>query len=404
MKDKLKKNSLNLVSIIMRQKINLLITVFSISLLFLYSCDKEIYDDAIYQSQQPQNLSISKISFKELKSNKKAVERIKNVITKKLPSSIAQRAVYNDDFGVYIDTTNIVKMVSATEESLTFNIVDYTDSTKKENLILVTKNDGNFEAYIAEYNLTQQDLIILESGGSLENIKPTSISEVESTLKMAISSSCSTTSIATEYVCNPSNGGASYSFGFSYSGGCSGTMTYLYHSVVTIDMACLAAGGGGGGGNSSSSGNSGNSGNSGTSGSGSGYTGSGPGGGSTNIGSNVFSDSSLNTTFVPCSTCVNLTASLDNFLGTLNPDQLAFWNSINLDYYTKRTITNYLMQNNYSSKSVAFVKESLTALNEGGEVDFNKQVILDQSFVNSPKIKCLYDKLVNGSNNNLFII
>ena len=136
MKDKIRKNSLNLVSIIMRQKINLLITVFSISLLFLFSCDKEIYDDAINQSQQLKNLSISKISFKELKSNKKAVEKIKSVITKKLPSSISQRAVYNDDFGVYIDTTNIVKMVSTTEESLTFNIIDYTDSTKKENLIL----------------------------------------------------------------------------------------------------------------------------------------------------------------------------------------------------------------------------------------------------------------------------
>lgn len=115
----------------MRQKINLLITVFSISLLFLSSCEKEIYDDAIYKSQQPQNLSISKISFKELKSNKKAVQKIKNVMTKKLSSSLSQRAVYNEDFGVLIDTTNIVQMVSETEQSLTFNIVDYTDSTKK---------------------------------------------------------------------------------------------------------------------------------------------------------------------------------------------------------------------------------------------------------------------------------
>ena len=123
----------------MKNKFKFLIASVSIAMLFLSSCDKEIYDDAIYQSQQPQNLSISKISFKELKSNKNAVEKIKHVMTKKLPTSIANRAVYNEDFGVLIDTTNIVQMVSETEQSLTFNIVDYTDSTKKENLILEAK-------------------------------------------------------------------------------------------------------------------------------------------------------------------------------------------------------------------------------------------------------------------------
>lgn len=174
----------------MKNKFKFLIASVSIAMLFLSSCEKEMYDDAIYKSQQPQNLSISKISFKELKSNKNAVEKIKSVISKKLPSSIANRAVYNEDFGVLIDTTNIVQMTSATEQSITFNIVDYTDTTKKENLVLVSKNDGNFEAYIAEYNLTQQDLDILTSGGTLQNIQPTSISEIENTSKVAVSGAC----------------------------------------------------------------------------------------------------------------------------------------------------------------------------------------------------------------------
>lgn len=174
----------------MKNKFKFLIASVSIAMLFLSSCEKEMYDDAIYKSQQPQNLSISKISFKELKSNKNAVEKIKSVISKKLPSSIANRAVYNEDFGVLIDTTNIVQMTSATEQSITFNIVDYTDSTKKENLVLVSKNDGNFEAYIAEYSLTQQDLDILASGGTLQNIQPTSISEIENASKVAVSGAC----------------------------------------------------------------------------------------------------------------------------------------------------------------------------------------------------------------------
>jgi hypothetical protein len=146
----------------MKNKFKFLIASVSIAMLFLSSCEKEMYDDAIYQSQQPQNLSISKINFKELKSNKNAVEKIKHVMSKKLPTSIANRAVYNEDFGVLIDTTNIVQMTSSTKQTITFNIVNSDVSSKKENLILVSNNNGDFEAFIAEYNLNQNDLDILD--------------------------------------------------------------------------------------------------------------------------------------------------------------------------------------------------------------------------------------------------
>ena len=320
-------------TLIMKNKFKFLIASVSIAMLFLSSCEKEIYDDAIYKSQQPQNLSISKISFKELKSNKNAVEKIKRVMTKKLPTSIANRAVYNEDFGVLIDTTNIVQMTSTTEQSITFNIVDYTDSTKKENLVLVSKNDGNFEAYIAEYNLTQQDLDILASGGTLENLKPTNISEIENASKIAVSGSCVSTSSSTEFICNPSNGGESYSFGFSYSGGCNGTMTYLIHNIVSIDYSCISQGGGslytGSGISSESSGSGSNS------SSGSGYS-----GGSGYNGS--FSGNYINTTFVPCTSCIEFTETLSDFLEDLTPDQLEYWND--LSPREQQTIVDYLEQ------------------------------------------------------------
>ena len=190
----------------MKNKFKFLIASVSIAMLFLSSCEKEMYDDAIYQSQKPQNLSISKINFKELKSNKNAVEKIKHVMSKKLPTSIANRAVYNEDFGVLIDTTNIVQMTSATKQTVTFNIINYVNSSKKENLVLVSNNDGNFEAYIAEYNLTPQDLSILANGGSLQNIQPSSISEIESTSKIAVSSSCISISTYTVGMCSDANG------------------------------------------------------------------------------------------------------------------------------------------------------------------------------------------------------
>lgn len=356
MKDKIRKNSLNLVSITMRQKINLLITVFSISLLFLSSCEKEIYDDAIYKSQQPQNLSISKISFKELKSNKKAVQKIKNVMTKKLPSSLSQRAVYNEDFGVLIDTTNIVQMVSETEQSLTFNIVDYTDSTKKENLILVSKDDGSFEAYIAEYNLTQQDLDILASGGTLENLQPTNISEIENASKIAVSGSCVMTSTYTVGMCKNANGDIIINNG-NIRDNCEGDWFDVEYQVISIDYSCISQGGGSlytGSGISSESSGSGSNSNSGSGYSGgSGYNGS-------------FSGNYINTTFVPCTSCIEFTETLSNFLSNLSNDQLSFWN--NLDNITRQNIVNYL---NQPINDPVFVEELIDLARQDLVVDTN---------------------------------
>lgn len=324
----------------MKNKFKFLIASVSIAMLFLSSCEKEIYDDAIYKTQQPQNLSISKISFKELKSNKNAVEKIKHVMTKKLPTSIANRAVYNEDFGVLIDTTNIVQMTSATEQSITFNIVDYTNSTKKENLVLISKNDGNFEAYIAEYNLIQQDLDILASGGTLQNIKPTSISEIENASKVAVSGDCVSSYTYSYWACYNSNGDIMANNG-ELGNGCVGIGFEYEMQVITIDMACLADGGGGGGGTSGTSGTSG------TGTSGTGTTGSGPTGGSTNTGSNLPNSNQsildlFNTTFVPCTSCIEFTETLSDFLEDLTPDQLEYWND--LSPREQQNIVDYLEQ------------------------------------------------------------
>lgn len=383
MKDKIRKNSLNLVSITMRQKINLLITVFSISLLFLSSCEKEIYDDAIYKSQQPQNLSISKISFKELKSNKKAVQKIKNVMTKKLPSSLSQRAVYNEDFGVLIDTTNIVQMVSETEQSLTFNIVDYTDSTKKENLILVSKDDGSFEAYIAEYNLTQQDLDILASGGTLENLQPISISEIENTSKFAVSDDCLTSETYTVGMCENEYGVVIVNNGVS-GNDCVRNWFDVEYQVISINMACLSGGGGssdsGGGTNSNGSSNTSETGNT-SNNSGSGYGGSGSGGSS---------NTTINTTFVPCMSCSELTETLSNFLEGLSPEQLEYWNNLSAYPRIQQAIVDYLEANSSSTQSIEFAINAIEDLN-------NDECTTLPSVTNPLDIVANYDSSLFGS-------
>ena len=356
----------------MKNKIKFLIASVSIAMLFFSSCEKEMYDDAIYQSQQPQNLSISKISFKELKSNKKAVQKIKNVMTKKLPSSLSQRAVYNEDFGVLIDTTNIVQMVSETEQSLTFNIVDYTDSTKKENLILVSKDDGSFEAYIAEYNLTQQDLDILASGGTLENLQPTNISEIENASKIAVSGSCVMTSTYTVGMCENANGDIIENNG-NLGNDCVGNWFDVEYQVISIDYSCISQGGGslytGSGISSESSGSGSNS------SSGSGYS-----GGSGYNGS--FSGNYINTTFVSCSTCPEFSLEFEDFFSNLTNNQIEWWNNqINLNSVNE--IINYLNVNNYSIPSKDFIYQLINEiiLNSTNPLALNQNLILE---INNP--------------------
>lgn len=138
--------------------------------------------------------------------------------------------------------------------------------------------------------------------------------------------------------------------------GCVGLGFEFEMQVITIDMACLADGGGGGGGTSGTSGTS-----------GTGTTGSGPTGGSTNTGSNNPNPNQsildlFNTTFVPCTSCIELSEELNDFLSDLNATQLEWWNS--LDNRTKESIVNYLNDNDYSADSIQLIEDLQIACDE----------------------------------------
>lgn len=154
--------------------------------------------------------------------------------------------------------------------------------------------------------------------------------------------------------------------------GCVGLGFEFEMQVITIDMACLSDGGGGG-----TSGTSGTSG-SGSGTSGTGTTGSGPTGGSTNTGSNNPNPNQsildlFNTTFVPCSSCIELTETLSNFLEDLSPEQLEYWND--LSPRTQQNIVDYLEQPDTDS---VFVEELMNLAIENNAT-FNFDNTIDSS-------------------------
>lgn len=55
-----------------------------------------------------------------------------------------------------------------------------------------------------------------------------------------------------------------------------------------------------------------------------------------------------------------------------------------------------------TSSNEQFANQAIDAVCGGAQVDFPNKVILDLTFINSPKIKCVYDKMISGTNTNFF--
>ena len=84
-----------------------LVFVTIVLTLHMVSCDKDEFEN-LNDSQNGQlDLKVKKISFKDVKLNKNAFEKLKESRSKINPY-LSQRGVYNEDFGVFIDTTNII--------------------------------------------------------------------------------------------------------------------------------------------------------------------------------------------------------------------------------------------------------------------------------------------------------
>lgn len=61
---------------------------------------------------------VNQISFKKLKENAKAFQKLKE------DTSLMGRGVFNEDYGVFIDTTNIMMIEKDGKHSFTFQIIN----------------------------------------------------------------------------------------------------------------------------------------------------------------------------------------------------------------------------------------------------------------------------------------
>lgn len=341
----------------MRNKFKIITSLLLIAAVCFQSCEKEQDEELKSNSISTQNVRVKKVSYRDFKSNRKAVEGLKSAIVKRNPSLINSRTVYDEEFGVYVDTTNIVVNETPDSETITMSILSEEDLTQVENLILVLNDDGSYRAYIAEYDLTEDQLDAVSRGESIEGIFPTSITEIDDSSKISITGSCASTSYYTVHSCYNSNGDVMADNG-ELGNGCVGMSFDVTYEIITVDLSCLTSGGGTSG--TDSTGGTGSS-TGGTGGSTGGTGGSVGGGGSS--GSYSIYDTIINTIFVPCTECIELTPELANFLEGLPPELIDFWSS--LTDRQRDVFLAYLNQNDYSNESIEELKNILDIMDDG---------------------------------------
>ncbi|HET8884936.1 MAG TPA: hypothetical protein VFM70_01140 [Salinimicrobium sp.] len=263
---------------------------------------------------------------------------------------------YNEEFEIFIDTTNVIVTESDTEKSITMSILKDQDLTKVENLVLVLMDDGSYKAFITEYSLSTEDLEILASGGNIANAIPTLITEIDSGSKIHVSGECSVTVNYTVRSCKDEDGNWQADNGQSGNGCASNFGALVTYQIVTIDMYCMAQGGGSSDipvGDPDGSGNT-------------GYDSDTPGGSSSTNNNSIYDsiiDMLFNTTFVPCTECVELTPELSSFMSSLSQDLLDYWSS--LTFRSKTQYIDYMIQNNYSTEAQEEVVTILDILDDG---------------------------------------
>lgn len=159
----------------MQQKSVILFRYFIVFLVVICtSCVKDDLLEGYDVSQKAASgLVVSKISFKAVRTNRQAFASLQNF---RIQNGVTKKGMYYEEFGVFIDTTNIVSITGENRHSLTFQIINDDNLETIENLILNSNNGDSYEAYITVYDLTEQDREQLLNGEVLSNKKPSSVS------------------------------------------------------------------------------------------------------------------------------------------------------------------------------------------------------------------------------------
>lgn len=130
------------------------------------------------------------------------------------------------------------------------------------------------------------------------------------------------------------------------------------------------------------------------------------GGGSTGSGIgnvNASGDSSIRVVLPPGEECetppegdINGDCQLERYEVCMK--DLDYFSFARLNTSDKENIISFINANGCGETQQQFISLAIEALLDDNEVDFEDRIILDESFVNNPRLKCIYDKFKAGDN------
>lgn len=300
------------------KKLNYYLLLFT-ALIFI-SCERDLYDEAI---QKDKNILVKNISLSELsrKDNAKLFSSVDEVRNKK--KNIQGKIVYDSINDIYFDDQS-GKYIEREDgyKSYTFPILKYGSGDKKiENIVFSLNEIGEYDVFKAKYDFTKEEMENLtKQEMESQNVIYTGISQGKLGQIVCINT--------VKWISYPIDEGNNEG-NFGYTGEWVATSYHCYN--MADNTGGFAGGGGDTDGPIDAPSNSGTSG---------GQSGGG----------------SISTT--PIALTPNQ-AGMAAFMHDFNDKQLDWYN--NQNDATLNSITNYLVQNDFSPESEDFIYQMITA-------------------------------------------
>lgn len=370
----------------MKQKLKKLtkigILLFGISF-FLTNCEQDSVEHSNRQAPENPAFKTSKVTKSTIQQNQtltKAIQSLEKELVK-TKSNTQNKTVYSSeyDFTIETDFATYIENEDGTYHSYTFPIIRTISNGLLENLLLSLQEDGTYKTYIVSYDLTEQERedisneiqINLENRATFNEIDGTNLTSDIFSNKM--------------YACGYNFEVVCWETACEIDGCWDSQYTNTECDSILIYVDCS---GGGGGGSGTGTGDGGNT--TGNTGSGGYGGGGGSGSGSTNPDVTTPTIPQPWEEVVLCLNGLSINGSTNGF----TPEMSAWLQSQPKNVVGQ--INNYIDQNECSETAQDFAIQAIIALMDGGEVDFEEELILDSDLKDNDCLYSVYTGMGNA--------
>lgn len=107
--------------------------------------------------------TVKKISFKDFKSKVAIFDKFKK-IAPSTESSNSERVVYDENYGLYYDTNNIVLVEKEGYKSYTIPLINQENENVLKNLVIYEKTGKPVKVKMMNYEVTEQEILKIKNG------------------------------------------------------------------------------------------------------------------------------------------------------------------------------------------------------------------------------------------------